>query len=131
MSYRKRPRPSVSTESEWLLWKPAKRRAKDIEAAAQAAVDIAADIMKEAQQLTSEIRENGRKISEHVARSVSTAIRDTRAEVLNPSEPLLKNSKRRLSWVIYLRLLRAVQTATFLRISADHVGRAGAIRLHA
>jgi hypothetical protein len=68
--------------------------AKDIEAAAQAAVDIAADIMKEAQQLATELRANGKKMSEHLqefavlARKVSTAMRDTRAEVLNPSETL-------------------------------------------
>jgi hypothetical protein len=68
--------------------------AKDIEAAAQAAVDIAADIMKEAQRLATELRANGKKMSEHLqefavlARKVSTAMRDTRAEVLNPSETL-------------------------------------------
>src|SRR6266496_1805969 len=66
--------------------------AKDIEAAGQAAVDIAADIMKEAQQLATELRESGKKMSEHLrefavlARKVSTAMRDTRADVLNPSE---------------------------------------------
>jgi hypothetical protein len=66
--------------------------ANDIEAAAQAAVDIAADIMKEAQQLATELRANGKKMSEHLqefavlARKVSTAMRDTRADVLNPSE---------------------------------------------
>src|SRR6266487_2994829 len=65
--------------------------AKDIEEAAQAAVDIAADIMKEAQQLATELRANGKKMSEHLrefavlARKVSTAMRDTRADVLNPS----------------------------------------------
>src|SRR5215469_2764875 len=71
--------------------------AKDIEAAAQAAVDIAADIMEEALQLATELRENGRKMSEHLkefaalANRVSTAMRNTRAEVLNPSETLPKN----------------------------------------
>ena len=67
--------------------------AKDIEEAAQAAVDIAADIMDEAQQLATELlRQNGKKMSEHLrefavlARKVSTAMRDTRADVLNPSE---------------------------------------------
>ena len=35
--------------------------AKDIEEAGQAAVDIAADIMREAQQLATELRENGKK----------------------------------------------------------------------
>jgi len=66
--------------------------AKDIEEAGQAAADIAADIMKEAQQLATELRENGKKMSEHLrqfavlARKVSTAMRDTRADALNPSE---------------------------------------------
>ena len=66
--------------------------AKDIEAAAQAAVDIAADVMEEARQLATELRANGKKMSEHLkefaalASRVSTAMRNTRAEVLNPSE---------------------------------------------
>ena len=65
--------------------------AKDIEAAAQAAVDIAADIMEEARQLATELRANGKKMSEHLkefatlANKVSTAMRNTRAEVLKPS----------------------------------------------
>ncbi len=60
--------------------------AKDVEEAAQAAVDIAADIMKEAQQLATEVRANGKKMSEHLkefatlANKVSTAMRNTRAE---------------------------------------------------
>jgi hypothetical protein len=68
--------------------------AKDIESAAQAAVDIAADILKEAQQLATELRANGKKMGEHLkefatlATKVSTAMRNTRAEVLNPSEEL-------------------------------------------
>jgi vacuolar-type H+-ATPase subunit H len=71
--------------------------AKDIEEAGQAAVSVAADIMKEAQQLAAELRTNGKKMSEHLqefaalARKVSTAMRDTRADVLNSSETLLKN----------------------------------------
>jgi len=66
--------------------------AKDVEEAAQAAVDIAADIMKEAQQLATEVRANGKKMSEHLkefatlANKVSTAMRNTRAEVLNPTK---------------------------------------------
>jgi hypothetical protein len=66
--------------------------AKDIEAAAQAAVDIAADITEEARQLAAELRANGKKMSERLkefaalANRVSTAMRNTRAEVLNPSE---------------------------------------------
>jgi len=71
--------------------------AKDIEQAGQAAVDIAAEIMAEAQQLATELRNNGKKISEHlqefavVAKKVSTAMRDTRSGVLNPSENMPKN----------------------------------------
>jgi vacuolar-type H+-ATPase subunit H len=66
--------------------------AKDIEAAAQAAVDIAADITEEARQLAAELGANGKKMSERLkefaalANRVSTAMRNTRAEVLNPSE---------------------------------------------
>jgi len=65
---------------------------KDIEEAGQAAVDIAAGIMNEAKQLATELRANGRKISEHLrefavlAKKVSTAMRDTRAEVLSAPE---------------------------------------------
>ena len=68
--------------------------AKDIEEAGQAAVQIAADIMKEAQQLAADLRANGKKVGEHLqefamlARKVSTAMRNTRAEVLNREEPL-------------------------------------------
>jgi hypothetical protein len=68
--------------------------ARDIEATAQAAVDIAADILKEAQQLATELRANGKKMGEHLkefaalATKVSTAMRNTRAEVFNPSETL-------------------------------------------
>jgi len=71
--------------------------AKDIEAAAQAAVDITADIMEEARQLATELRANGKKMSEHLkefaalANRVSNAMRNTRAELLNPSETLPKN----------------------------------------
>jgi vacuolar-type H+-ATPase subunit H len=71
--------------------------AKDIEEAGQAAVNIANDIMAEAQQLAAELRANGKKMSEHLkefamlANKVSTAMRNTRAEVLNPSETLPKN----------------------------------------
>ncbi len=66
--------------------------AKDIEEAGQAAVDIAAEIMNEARQLAEELRANGSKISEHLrefamlAKRVSTAMRDTRAEVLSSPE---------------------------------------------
>jgi hypothetical protein len=71
--------------------------AQDIEAAGQAAVNIATDIINEAQQLAAGLRANGMKIGEHLqefavlAKKVSTAMRDTRADVLNPPETLLKN----------------------------------------
>ena len=71
--------------------------AKDIEEAGQAAVQIAADIMKEAEQLAADLRANGRKMSQHLqefamlAKKVSTAMRDTRADVLSLPETLLKN----------------------------------------
>jgi hypothetical protein len=66
--------------------------ANDIEQAGQAAVEIAAEIMKEAQQLAAGLRANGRKMSEHLkefatlATKVSTAMRDTHAEVLSSRE---------------------------------------------
>src|SRR6266542_689893 len=68
--------------------------AKDIEEAGQAAVDIAADIMEEARQLATELRANGKKMSERLkefatlAKKLSTAMRNTRAEVLNSEDPL-------------------------------------------
>jgi len=66
--------------------------ANGIEQAGQAAVEIAAEIMKEAQQLAAGLRTNGRKMSEHLqefgvlAKKVSTVMRDTRAEVLSSRE---------------------------------------------
>src|SRR6266705_1066379 len=47
--------------------------AKDIEEAGQAAVSIAADIMKEAQQLAAELRANGKKMSEHLQKFAALA----------------------------------------------------------
>jgi hypothetical protein len=70
------------------------RTAKDIEEAAQAAISIANDIMVEAQRLAAELKANGKKISGHLkdfallANKVSTAMRNTRAEVLNSEDPL-------------------------------------------
>ena len=70
--------------------------AKDIEEAGQAAVDIAAEIMDEARQLAGELRANGSKISEHLrefamlTKRVSTAMRNTRADVSTPPEELLE-----------------------------------------
>ena len=79
--------------------------ASDIEQAGQAAVEIAAAIMKEAQQLAAGLRANGRKMSEHLqefavlARKVSTAMRDTRPEGLSarehrlPRQPCFRHKK--------------------------------------
>jgi hypothetical protein len=70
--------------------------ARDIKAAAQTAVDVAAAIMNEAEQLATDLRGNGQKISEHLrefaalAKKVSTAMRDTRSEVLSPREHPLR-----------------------------------------
>jgi phage-related tail protein len=67
--------------------------ARDIEEAAQTVVGIANDLLAEAQQLATELRANGNKIGEHLkefanlANKVSTAMRNTRAEVLNKKEP--------------------------------------------
>jgi hypothetical protein len=64
--------------------------ASETEQTGQATVEIAAEIMKEAQQLAAGLRANGKKMSEHLqefamlAKKVSTAMRDTRAEVLSP-----------------------------------------------
>src|SRR5262249_24234910 len=61
--------------------------ASEIEQTGQAAVEIAADIMKEAQQLAADLRARGKKMSEHLqefamlAKKVSTAMRDTRGMV--------------------------------------------------
>jgi hypothetical protein len=66
--------------------------AREITGAAQAAVDVAAELMREAEQLAADLRANGQKISEHLrefatfAKRVSTAMRDTRTEVLNRTE---------------------------------------------
>jgi vacuolar-type H+-ATPase subunit H len=68
--------------------------AKDIEEAGQAVVSIANDIMAEAQQLAGELRANGKKMGEHLrefaglAKKVSAAMRNTRADVLNGRDPL-------------------------------------------
>ncbi len=82
----------IGNMSALVIIEASETTAKDIEEAAQAEVDIAADIMEEAQQLATELRANGKKMSEHLrefavlVRKVSTAMRDTRADVLNPSE---------------------------------------------
>jgi len=71
--------------------------ASEIEQAGQAAVEIAAEIMKEAQQLAADLRAGGRKMSERLqdfamlAKKVSTAMRDTRAGVISPPAGTLKS----------------------------------------
>jgi uncharacterized protein (DUF885 family) len=86
---------NIGNVSALAIIEPSETTAKDIEGATQAAVDIAADIMAEAKQLATELRANGKKMGEHLkefaalANKVSTAMRNTRAEVLNPSETQL------------------------------------------
>jgi hypothetical protein len=66
--------------------------ARDIKAAAQGAVDVAAEIMNEAEQLATELQASGQKISEHLrefaslAKNVSTAMRNTRTGILSPAD---------------------------------------------
>src|SRR6266566_1642170 len=81
------------------------------------AVEIAAEIMTEAQELAAQLRKNGKKMGEHVrefallARKVSTAMRNARAAVLRPEDPRPKatvlppipdsdavNCERLISW---------------------------------
>src|SRR5262249_44172973 len=64
--------------------------ASEIEQTGQAAVEIAAEIMKEAQQLATDLRASGKKMSKRLqgvamlGKKVSTAMRDTRAGVISP-----------------------------------------------
>jgi hypothetical protein len=57
-------------------------------------LNIANDIMTEAQQLATDLRANGKKMSEHLkefarlTEKVSAAMRNTRAEVLNRDDSL-------------------------------------------
>ena len=82
----------IGNMSAFAIAEASETTANDIEQAGQAAVEIAAEIMKEAQQLAAGLRANGRKMSEHLkefatlATKVSTAMRDTRAEVLSSRE---------------------------------------------
>jgi hypothetical protein len=63
--------------------------AKDIKAVAQTAVDLAAEIMNEADQLAADVQRRAQKMSERLrefsslAQKVSTAMRGVRAEVLS------------------------------------------------
>jgi vacuolar-type H+-ATPase subunit H len=87
----------IGSMSALAILEASEMTAKDIEEAGQTAVDIAADIMKEAQQIAAELRESGKKMSEHLqefsalAKKVSTAMRDTRADLVNTPNTLLKN----------------------------------------
>jgi hypothetical protein len=87
----------IGNMSALALMEASETIAKDIEDAGQTAVNIANDIMVEAQQLAAELRANGKKMSEHLkefaalANKVSTAMRNTRVEVFEPSEGMLKN----------------------------------------
>ena len=80
---------AIGNMSSRAITEASETTANDIEQAGQAAVEIAANIMKEAQELAAALRENGKKMGEHLrefgvlARKVSTAMRNTRAEVLN------------------------------------------------
>ena len=56
--------------------------ARDIKAAGQAAVYVAAEIMKEAEQLATELRGNGEKISEHL-REFATAWEGMRKKLVD------------------------------------------------
>ena len=82
----------IGNMSALAIMEASETTATDIERAAQAAVDVAADIMAEAWQLATELRANGKKMGEHLqefavlANKVSTAMRDTRADVLNSRE---------------------------------------------
>jgi vacuolar-type H+-ATPase subunit H len=87
----------IGSMSALAILEASEMTAKDIEEAGQTAVDIAADIMKEAQQIAAELRDSGKKMSEHLqefsalAKKVSTAMRDTRADLANTPNTLLKN----------------------------------------
>jgi hypothetical protein len=79
----------IGTMSALAIVEASETTARDILAAGQAAVDLAADLMNEAEQLAAELRRGGQKISEHLrefaalAKNVSTAMRDTRSNVLH------------------------------------------------
>jgi vacuolar-type H+-ATPase subunit H len=85
---------AIGNMSSRAITEASETTANDIEQAGQAAVEIAAEIMTEAQELAAQLRENGKKMGEHLrefallAKKVSTAMRNTRAEVLNSEDPL-------------------------------------------
>jgi hypothetical protein len=65
--------------------------ANEVEQAGTTPIHIAHELMAEAQQLANAIRDTGEKMSERlqefafIAKKVGTAMRDTRAEVLDPA----------------------------------------------
>src|SRR5262249_48259487 len=71
--------------------------AREIEQTGQAAVEIAAAMMKEAQHLAADLRANGKRMSERLrefailAKKVSSAMRDTRAELISSPVENLKS----------------------------------------
>jgi acyl-CoA reductase-like NAD-dependent aldehyde dehydrogenase len=85
---------AIGSTSSRAIVEVSETTANDIEQAGQAAVEIAAELLKEAQELAAQLRETGKKMGEHLqefaafARKVSTAMRSTRAEVLNSEDPL-------------------------------------------
>jgi hypothetical protein len=85
---------AIGSTSSRAILEVSETTANDIEQAGQAAVEIAAELLKEAQELAAQLRETGNKMGAHLqefatlARKVSTAMRNTRAEVLNSEDPL-------------------------------------------
>jgi hypothetical protein len=79
----------IGTVSARVVTEASETAAADIEQAGQSAVDIAADLMREAQGLAKGLRANGKRISERLQRfamlanKVSTAMRRTHAEGVN------------------------------------------------
>jgi hypothetical protein len=79
----------IGTDSTRAMINAYEMAARDVEQAGQSAVQIAADMKREAQQLAKELRASGKKISERlqefaiVAKKVSTAMRGTHADTLH------------------------------------------------
>ena len=71
--------------------------ASEVEQTGQAAVEIAAEIMKQAERLAADLRASGKKMSEHLqdfamlAKKVNTAMRETRARVISSAAGNLKS----------------------------------------
>jgi acyl-CoA reductase-like NAD-dependent aldehyde dehydrogenase len=85
---------AIGSTSSRAIVEVSETTANEIEQAGQAAVEIAAELLKEAQELATQLRESGKRMGKHLqefatlARKVSTAMRNTRAEVLNSEDPL-------------------------------------------